>query len=364
MSGTVESTEAQASDATAAGAAVTAQQASAALAAPAAERAACLNCGATLTGAFCAACGQKADVHRSLAHAIEEFLHGLTHFDGKLWRTLPLLLWRPGRLTREYVHGRRARYVSPVAMFLLSVFSMFLLFGFLPSPAPDAAQLQVEPAPAPGSVQQIEAEVREIASAMLAAKGDPARTDELHRLGLARNALLDQLARAAEHPSLRDVVAQAGRTGVLTLRVGREAMHFTAPTALSNPEFVLYKMKQKGYKLSFLLVPLLLPWLILLFARKPGVRVYDHVVLLLYAISAISVLLFIAALLASYATLPAAVYWVLLGVLPVAHVVAQLKEAYALGWAATVWRAGVLSVLGALTFLAYLVGILYLGLYN
>ena len=46
----------------------------------------------------------------------------MLHFEGKVWRTLPLLAWQPGRLTREYMDGRRACYVSPIAMFLFVVF--------------------------------------------------------------------------------------------------------------------------------------------------------------------------------------------------------------------------------------------------
>ena len=55
-------------------------------------------------------------------------LHGVLHFEGKIWRTLPLLAWRPGELTRRYIDGERARFVSPIALFLFSVFLMFAVF--------------------------------------------------------------------------------------------------------------------------------------------------------------------------------------------------------------------------------------------
>ena len=60
----------------------------------------CANCGAPLQGAYCHACGQAAHPHRSLVHVFEEFLHGILHFDTKAWRTLPMLAFRPGTLTR------------------------------------------------------------------------------------------------------------------------------------------------------------------------------------------------------------------------------------------------------------------------
>ena len=52
----------------------------------------CLNCGAELTGEFCHACGQHAHVHRTLTAFFHDFLHGVLHFEGKIWRTLPLLM--------------------------------------------------------------------------------------------------------------------------------------------------------------------------------------------------------------------------------------------------------------------------------
>ena len=85
----------------------------------------CLNCGAELTGAYCSQCGQKAHVHRSLKGFFHDLLHGVLHFEGKIWRTLPLLAWRPGELTRDYIDGKRARFISPIALFLFCVFLMF-----------------------------------------------------------------------------------------------------------------------------------------------------------------------------------------------------------------------------------------------
>lgn len=94
----------------------------------------CQNCGAKLAGKFCQECGQQAHVHRSVLHVIEEVFHGITHFDSRTWRSMPMLAFRPGTLTREYVMGKRARYVPPFAMFLFSIFAMFLAFAFSGGP--------------------------------------------------------------------------------------------------------------------------------------------------------------------------------------------------------------------------------------
>lgn len=76
-------------------------------AAPTRGPANCLNCGTPLQGAFCHACGQKAHIHRTISGIMHDLVHGVLHLDGKLWNTLPLLVFKPGRLTREYIEGKR-----------------------------------------------------------------------------------------------------------------------------------------------------------------------------------------------------------------------------------------------------------------
>ena len=85
----------------------------------------CLNCGTKLSGPYCSACGQKAHVHRSVRAFFHDFLQGLFNFEGKIWRTLPMLAWKPGVMTRRYIAGERARFISPVALYLFTVFAMF-----------------------------------------------------------------------------------------------------------------------------------------------------------------------------------------------------------------------------------------------
>jgi hypothetical protein len=92
---------------------------------------ACMNCGADLVGTHCHVCGQKGHVHRTLHAFGHDFLHSVLHFDGKIWRTLPLLFWNPGQLTRRYVHGERAKFVSPLALFLFTVFLTFAAVSWL-----------------------------------------------------------------------------------------------------------------------------------------------------------------------------------------------------------------------------------------
>ena len=137
----------------------------------------CLNCGAILTGPHCHICGQKAHVHRTLHAFGHDILHSVLHFDGKIWRTLPLLFWKPGDLTRRYVHGERAKFVSPLALFLFSVFLTFAVFNWL---APSGADLNgvVDPAQVKAEYQKDRAEIIESIAALEREKADAPKSRE------------------------------------------------------------------------------------------------------------------------------------------------------------------------------------------
>ncbi len=84
----------------------------------------CANCGAVLTGPFCAQCGERVIDPRSLT--VRHFLthtvaHELLHLDGKIWRTLRALIFRPGFLTAEFCAGRRTAYVNPVRLLITAI---------------------------------------------------------------------------------------------------------------------------------------------------------------------------------------------------------------------------------------------------
>ena len=91
----------------------------------------CPNCGNRRVGSYCSACGQKA---APLAPTLDYFMHELTHevlhVDGKIFRSLRLLLTRPGFLTREIFAGRRASYVSPIRLYLIASILAFAIGAF------------------------------------------------------------------------------------------------------------------------------------------------------------------------------------------------------------------------------------------
>jgi hypothetical protein len=93
----------------------------------------CRNCGTPAALNFCAACGQETALHPpTLGEFLHEFVGHYVALEGALWRTLGLLL-RPGRLTHEYLAGRRRRYVLPLRLYLSASFLFFLMLKLLPS---------------------------------------------------------------------------------------------------------------------------------------------------------------------------------------------------------------------------------------
>ncbi|MES2758252.1 MAG: DUF3667 domain-containing protein [Pseudomonadota bacterium] len=93
----------------------------------------CHNCGAAVSGKFCAECGQETTLHVASAREfLHEFVGHYIALEGKLWKTLALLLFSPGKLTTEYIAGRRARYVQPLRIYLTFSILFFALLKYGP----------------------------------------------------------------------------------------------------------------------------------------------------------------------------------------------------------------------------------------
>ena len=107
------------------------------LAAAAEVVSACLNCGAELTGAFCSACGQRViPAYPTVREMAGDAWQELSGYDGRFARTFRLLLRHPGALTLEVLEGRRARYISPVRLYLVASVVYFLIAVASPNLTP------------------------------------------------------------------------------------------------------------------------------------------------------------------------------------------------------------------------------------
>ena len=118
---------------------------------------ACPNCGSGQVEDYCAACGQRAsDLRTPVSEFLREALDDVFSFDSRIWRTLIALFRRPGSLTADYWQGRRARFVTPLRLYLIVSFVTFLLLvAVAPNAILDAtgtnpwAPLRIGSGPAP-----------------------------------------------------------------------------------------------------------------------------------------------------------------------------------------------------------------------
>ena len=132
----------------------------------------CLNCGARLRGQYCGTCGQRSRSRLiSLWELISDAFGDLFELDSRLWQTLVPLLIRPGRLTHDYLQGRRARYMPPFRMYLVLSLLFFVVaffdpnkeLGLLfePEPVPVAEEEAADPPNAAEQVQEVIDELNE-----------------------------------------------------------------------------------------------------------------------------------------------------------------------------------------------------------
>jgi hypothetical protein len=307
---------------------------------------ACLNCTTPLEGDFCRACGQRAHIHRTLTAFAHDMLHGILHLDGKVWRTLPLLVARPGELTRRYIEGERAKFVSPLALFLFSVFLMFAVIG----QDVDLNQLEIKTDVAEASADENE-RLRSL----------EARRAEAVEAGQPTGRLDAEIAGARENVEALGRIRQVPDS-VARFELSPQLGWLRAPVerAVRNPDLLFYKVRNSAYKWSWVLIPISAPLLWLLFPFSRRFRFYDHVVFVTYSI-AFMTLLVVAVTALGWLGL-GGIGLLALAAVPV-HFYLQLKGSYALTPGGALWRTAALSLfailaLGLFGLLMFLVGVL------
>jgi len=289
---------------------------------------ACLNCSTPLIGSHCHSCGQAAHVHRTLGAFFHDLLHGVFHFEGKIWRTLPMLAFKPGKLTREYIDGRRASYVSPLALFLFSVFLLFAAISATAGKAEiaeeDQAQAKAEAIKGLGEAQKALPELRQKRAA-LEAKGED--TDDIDE----------------EIQNRERVIAVAGRLagGEHIKSTGFSLLDDMIDEAAANPNLAIYKMQSHAYKYSWVLIPISVPFLWLLFPFSRRFHLYDHTVFVTYSLSFMTLL---SALALGLGAIGASAVSGFLMLTPPLHMYRQLRGTYGVSRFGGLWRTAALGL--------------------
>lgn len=365
------------------------------------EGGACLNCGTGLVGSHCHRCGQAGHVHRTLGAFGHDLAHSVLHFDGKLWRTLPLLALRPGELTRRYIAGERARFVSPMAIFLFSVFLMFAIFSSIGGPFGNGSSIKRERSTAQERAEarrdfereraEALAEMKQLQSErsrLAAARQSTAPVDQRIQRLQAKLALEEKLFRqaldliAAEEARdseearreeaetvagpARKAAEQAGE-GNLVVVAGADSVNewlsHSYRKAKENPKLLAYKLQTNAYKFSWALIPISVPFLWLLFLHRRRYRqykAYDHIVFVTYSIAFMS-LGVIALSVFRLIGLPEVIAGFAIMFVPPFHIYRQLRGAYRLSRWSAIWRTFVLIVFAFIAAALFFTLLLALG---
>ncbi|HTI31366.1 MAG TPA: DUF3667 domain-containing protein [Sphingomonas sp.] len=317
----------------------------------------CANCGTALTGPYCHACGQMAHLHRTLGGIGHEILHGVFHFEGKIWRTLPLLVFKPGDLTRRYIHGERARFVSPMALFLFSVFLMFAVVSAI------AGEMHAPEVPKELRGKSFNELQNEQARLKTEQKALRTQIDAGKAAGKDVKALQARYEKnAADRTDVATASAFVKGDGptVTNLETGIPLIDAGLKKANDNPNLLIYKLQSSAYKYSWALIPLSTPFLWLLFFWRRDLKMYDHAIFITYSLAFMSLLVVTLTVLGALGT-PSAIIALSATFIPPLHMYKQLKYAYLSGRVGALTRTFLLLNFALIALIFFALGLLAVG---
>ncbi|MEZ5967452.1 MAG: DUF3667 domain-containing protein [Hyphomonas sp.] len=260
----------------------------------------CANCGAIVDDRYCPRCGQLgSDFHRPFVGLVLSSLADTFSLDGRLWRSVPLLLFRPGRLTRNYLDGKRARYVPPFRMFLLASLLFFLtVFGLgdrlgwykdwkldldgpggviVQGPEKDDTLAKLKEELAQPGISDAQRQVLEETVSRI-------ESGETDSPGLIADGKVD---RDAVNAAIDEKVEGATDAEVETMHAAADKV----ADVLENQDKFAARFREWAPRFSLMFMPLLALMLTLLYAWRRSVFVYDHVITALHFQTFVYVLL-------------------------------------------------------------------------
>jgi hypothetical protein len=317
---------------------------------------ACLNCGTPLVGSYCFACGQQARVVRTLGAFGQDFLTGALNFEGKIFKTLPLLAWRPGELTRRYIEGQRARFVSPLALFLFCVFLLFACFqvagssnGLANVSVGDQVYHSTDEA-----IAGVQAKIAKLEKKR--AKADAADAADIDQSLAQQNKELGELVHLKKEGITNAVLAsKTVEDDSSNVPWVREAV----ARAKANPQLALYKLQDAASKFAWLLIPISVPFMWLLFPFSRRFKLYDHSVFVTYSLS---FMMLLGAALTLCGNVGAPIIPLLAVFVPPIHMYRQLRGAYGIGRFGALWRLTLLLTFALTALILFAVAVVLLGI--
>ena len=284
----------------------------------------CPNCGTEIGGQFCSNCGQSAkDLKRPFIGLIRDILGDVFSFDGRLWRTLPALMFRPGHITRSYIDGKRMRYVPPFRLFLISSVIFFLVAFAITEKQSwfvDGEEVTLN---------------QGLASAVLEIDGKPLSEFEEFSEIFPEDGSFNR----AVAESFVETLAEEGRLdGDFDDEAEREELldQIEALNGTSfSPADVLRVVQKWMPRLSFLLLPNIVLSLLILHIWVRRIYIFDHVIVALHMQSFFYLLATIGLLLPM---LHPGIVWGTFGVSTIVYPYLLMKKAYDTSWFLNIFR--------------------------
>ncbi|ATQ42630.1 DUF3667 domain-containing protein [Caulobacter mirabilis] len=322
----------------------------------------CMNCETELTGRFCHACGQEyADHHRSILHLTWETIESMFHVDGRLWRTVPRLFLDPGRLSKEYFDGKRARHVPPFRTFLVSLLIFILAAELvLHKWTHDLKHAADHPPAAEGQAGRAE---REPGYSVNVTTPEGVKTGRM-----VDGKVVDEqgkvLADGLPTPrSILDEIKREGVTGENPADFNRKLDWFDGQLkkTVESPEYFMMIAFGWGHRLAVLLLPIFAAFLALMYFYRRKIFVYDHLIVsmnyLSFTFLSFAIALLLPAPVKSWALLAATIWS------PV-NLFMTLRGAYGSGVVSALVKTSVLWVATICLFLFLVVGLMAIGFYQ
>jgi hypothetical protein len=284
----------------------------------------CANCATPLQGPWCYACGQAGeDFHRSILRLGGEVVEGLLHMDGRLWRTLPDLMLRPGSLTRSFLEGHRAPQIPPLRLFLVVLLAIFLIGGFA-----GAAKL--------GTITT--------------------SVDSNGKVAALGTRTFDQMTPEERAKTLDQIQVHMGsnKPDQAASQWLRERIQHT----LADPERFKLVLEQWSERFAFLMLPISAAMLSILFVFQRRFFMFDHTIFSLHSLSAVGLVIVLGQIL--HPLIGGLAFAPLLGA-PV-HLFVHMRGVYRTSVPGTLARMALLFVGTAIAALALMLGLVAVGL--
>ena len=252
-------------------------------------------------------------------------------------------------MTREYADGRRASYVSPIALFLFCVFLMFAAINAFGGKLGENSLINVNGT----KIRGLEANEKELVRlkqerAKLVAEHKP--TNGIDGQIIGRESAIEAI-RSMQDGGTSAIKALPAQEHYSNIPAIDHAIH----SFKENPALALYKLRSYAYKYAWALIPLSVPmvWLLFPFNRRFGV--YDHTVFVTYSLCFMMLLVTVLTL-GGRVGVPGVV--LAATVLPALHMYRQTKEAYQLTRAGAIWRTGALMMIAVFALTLFMMLIL------